>query len=141
MNLSPNFTLEEMTVSQSAARRNIDNNPPTDVLARLKRTAHGLELVRAIVGCPIVVSSGYRSPLVNQLVGGARNSQHLLGGAADITAPGFGAAADLVRAIVDSDIQFDQCILEYGAWCHISFDDTPRRQALVIDHNGRRTFV
>lgn len=141
MNLTEHFTLAELTVSQLAARRNIDNTPPSDVLARLKKTAQGLELVRALVKSPIVVSSGYRSPLVNQLVGGARNSQHLLGGAADITAPAFGAASDLVRAIVDSDIQFDQCILEYGAWCHISFDDSPRRQALVIDNKGRRTYA
>jgi putative chitinase len=141
MGLTYHFTLEEMTHSQAAARLGLDNTPPPDVLVQLRKTALGLEMVRALVQCPVVVSSGYRSPSVNQAVGGARSSQHMLGRAADITAPGFGRAVDLVRAIVHSPIPFDQCIWEFGSWCHISFDDNPRRQALVIDRNGVQAFV
>jgi len=141
MSLTNHFTLAELVLSQAAARLGLDNSPPPDVQAQLYKTALGLEMVRALVQCPVVISSGYRSPAVNQAVGGARNSQHLLGQAADITAPGFGTPADLVRAIVRSPIPFDQCILEFGQWCHISFAAPPRRQALVIDHDGTRAYV
>lgn len=141
MNLSPHFTLEELTLSQTAARLGLDNTPPPDVVDNLKRTAIGLELVRNLVGCPISVSSGYRSPLVNKAVGGASQSQHLTGQAADITAPGYGSPDALVRAIVGSQIPFDQVIREFDSWCHISFSPTPRRQALIIDHSGTRAFT
>lgn len=147
MNLSPHFTLAELTHSQTAARLGLDNDPPPDVLENLRRTALGLEMVRALVGAPVVVSSGYRSPQVNRAVGGAKASQHLTGQAADITAPGFGTPAELVRAIVGSQIPYDQCILEFpgptgkGGWCHISFAEAPRREALVIDHDGARAFA
>lgn len=141
MNLSAHFTLESLTHSQAAARLKLDNTPPPEVLTQLHKTALGLEMVRALVQCPVLVSSGYRSPAVNAAVGGARNSQHMLGCAADITAPDFGGPADLVRAIVRSQIPFDQCILEFGSWCHISFAEHPRRQALVIDHDGTRAYA
>jgi len=142
LNLSAHFTLEELTISQNAARLGLDNTPGPDIIANLRRTALGLELVRALTGAPIIISSGYRSPLVNKAVGGATKSQHLTGQAADITAPGFGTPEQLVSAIVGSTIPFDQCILEFGAWCHISFvTDAPRRQALIIDHAGTRPFV
>jgi zinc D-Ala-D-Ala carboxypeptidase len=139
MNLSAHFTLEEFTTSQSAARRGLDNTPTPEALAALRRTALGLEMVRAMVQAPIVITSGYRSAAVNHAVGGARNSQHTKGEAADIIAPSYGSAADLVRAIVGHpEIPFDQCILEFGSWCHVSFSQAPRRQALVIDRSGVR---
>ena len=146
MQLTPHFSLDEMTHSQKAARMGLDNTPPPDVIKQLKRTAEGLELVRALVGHPIVVSSGYRSPSVNQAVGGKRSSQHILGRAADIIAPGFGSATTLMNAIVNSDIPCDQVILEFvtpsgGGWVHISFDDNPRRQALAIDRKGTRKWA
>lgn len=143
MNLSNHFTLDEFTVSQTAARRGLDNTPTPEALAALHRTALGLEMVRAMVQAPIIITSGYRSPVVNLAVGGAANSQHTKGEAADIMAPSYGGAADLVRAIVaHPEIPFDQCILEFGAWCHISFvSTTPRREALVIDRHGARVFA
>lgn len=142
MMLTTHFSLDELTISQNAARLGLDNTPGPEVVANLRRTALGLELVRALIGAPIIISSGYRSPLVNKAVGGAAKSQHLTGQAADITAPGFGTPEQLVSAIVSSTIPFDQCILEFGAWCHISFvTDEPRRQALVIDHGGTRAWA
>ena len=141
MNLSTHFTLDEFTFSQTAARLRVDNTPTPEVLEQLKKTALGLEMVRALIQAPIMISSGYRSPHVNRLVGGSKTSQHMTGNAVDITAPGYGSAEKLVRAIVASTIPYDQCILEFGRWCHISFTDKPRKQALVIDANGTRALA
>lgn len=140
--LSTNFTLEEMTDSQTAARQGIDNQPDPASLERLKATAYGMELVRKELGNrPILISSGYRSAALNKAVGGAQGSQHLLGQAVDFTCPTFGTPAEIVRRLVDSDIQFDQVIVEFGRWVHISFSDRNRRHALVIDRNGTREFA
>lgn len=140
--LSPHFTLDELTVSQEAARRGIDNTPTGPALEALKRTAMGMEAVRMrLGGAPIIVSSGYRSPVVNAAVGGSRTSQHMTGEAADFTAPRFGTPRSIVDAIVDSDVPYDQVILEFGRWVHISFSHGPRRQALVIDTAGTRPWL
>ena len=143
MKLADHFTLEELTHSQTAARLGLDNDPPPDVVDTLTRTAHGLEMVRVLLQAPILVSSGYRSPKVNRAVGGAANSQHILGEAADFTAPGFGDPTEIVRAIMRSTrpIPYDQLIVEFGRWVHISFSRSPRHQALVIDHDGTRAFA
>jgi len=148
MNLSTHFTLAEFTSSQTASRRGMDNTPPHEVIEALTRTALGLETVRMLLGAPIVITSGYRSPKVNAAVGGSAKSQHILGEAADIICPGFGTPSEVVRAIVaHREIPYDQCILEYpgkdgkGGWCHISFRRNPRGQALVIDSTGTRPIV
>lgn len=141
MNLSAHFTLAEMTVSEVAARRGIPNEPTAEALEALYRTAKGLESVRAVLGKPIIVTSGYRSPAVNRLVGGQPSSQHLRGEAADFISPGFGTPAEVVAALVKSAVQYDQCILEFGRWVHISFAPAFRRQALIIDANGTRPYA
>ena len=143
MRLTDHFTLDELTHSQTAARLGLANDPPPDVVQTLIGTAHGLEMVRALLQAPILISSGYRSPLVNRAVGGSPNSQHILGEAADFTAPGFGDPTEIVRAIMRSTrpIPYDQLIVEFGRWVHISFSRSPRHQALVIDHDGTRAFA
>ena len=65
----------------------------------------------------------------------------MTGQAVDFTCPAFGTPAQIVRRIVSSGIEYDQCILEFGAWVHISFSDKPRRQALVIDKTGARAYA
>ena len=142
MMLSDHFSLAELTHSQTAARTpGLDNTPPPAIIAALTRTAEGLEHLRNMLRAPILISSGYRSPALNRAVGGSATSQHMRGEAADITAPAYGKPADLMSRIVHSSLDFDQCILEYGAWVHISFSDKPRKQSLVIDHNGARAWV
>lgn len=141
MMLSPHFSLAEFTASDTAARRGIDNTPPPQVMAALSRTAQGLEAVRRLLGSPIIISSGYRSPVLNVLVGGQPSSQHCLGQAVDFICPRAGPPAALVVRIVASDIPFDQVILEYGRWVHMSITDAPRRQALAIDASGTRPFA
>ena len=138
MNLTPHFTLEELTASQSAARLGLDNTPPPEMVDALKRTAQLLEEVRALLGKPVLVSSGYRAPAVNRAVGGAANSAHMLGCAADFSCPAFGSPLDICRAIARSGIAFDQVIHEFRAWVHIAWAPQPRRQVLTIDGAGTR---
>lgn len=138
MNLTEHFTLEEMCVSQTAARQRIDNRPGTVEVKNLYRTAELLEEVRALVGRPVSVSSGYRSRDVNAAVGGSANSAHIKGLAADIIAPGL-SAKELAEKIQASGIVFDQLIYE-GAWVHISLSDrAPRRQVLTAIFSPRGT--
>lgn len=143
MNLSPNFTLEELTHSEIAERRGLDNTPNEDVKANLVRLARMLEDVRRILGRPIMVNSAYRSPKVNEAVGSKPTSQHCLGCAADIKVPGL-TPNDIVKAIIKSNIEYDQLIREFDSWVHISipnkFADKPRKQVLIIDKSGTRPF-
>ena len=147
MLLTDHFTLAELCASQTADRLGLDNTPPGSVVINLTKTAHGLEMVRALVQCPVVVSSGYRSPKVNEAVGSKPTSQHIKGQAADITAPGFGSVQKLMEAIYKQAkvIKYDQLLLEFaskgGGWVHISWTDKPRMQALVIDHDGTRPYA
>lgn len=132
MILTKHFTLAEFTTSQTAMRRGIDNTPTAEALQNLQELANGLERVRAVLGCPILISSGYRSPKLNAAIGGARNSQHCKGEAADFIAPGFGSPMEVCKEIVrhQESIQFDQLIHE-GSWVHISFTPEPRGQVLT----------
>ena len=140
--LSPHFTVDEMTFSQTAERQGIDNMPGPDQLAALRRTAMGLEGVRVrLGGAPILISSGYRCPALNRAIGGSAKSQHMAGEAADFTAPRFGSPREIVDALVDADIGYDQLILEFGRWVHISFAPRARRHALIVDRTGTRPLV
>lgn len=139
MKLSEHFTLDEFTSSQTATRCGINNAPPAEYMPALKRTAQGMEMVREVLGdVPILVSSGYRSPELNMLVNGSHGSQHLLGEACDFTAPAFGSPEEIMRAIIKSEVPYDQLIYEFGRWVHVSFSLRNRRQKLVIDNAGTR---
>jgi hypothetical protein len=143
MNLSPHFTLEELTVSETAARKGLDNTPPDDVLFNLRRLALFLEDVRTAIGKPIRINSAYRSPEVNGSVGGKTTSQHCLGCAADIRVPGM-TPNEVVKKLKDSKLQYDQLIREFDSWTHISIPNTkdakPRKMVLIIDKAGTRKF-
>jgi hypothetical protein len=143
MNLSPNFTLEELTVSEIAARRGLDNTPNATEVANLVRVAELLEQVRDLLGKPILVNSAFRSKPVNDAVGSRDTSQHRLGCAADIRVPGL-TPKQVVQACIDAKIPFDQIIEEFDSWTHISVPNTkeqqPKRQALVINKAGTRPF-
>lgn len=135
--LSPHFTLAELTFSQTAARKGIDNTPPPEILAVLRHTAEGMEAVRAALGGKVIsVSSGYRSPALNVAVGGAATSAHSTGHAVDFNCHGFGSPLEVCRALAASGIQYDQLIHEFGRWVHISFAPRLRGQQLTIGPNG-----
>jgi len=140
--LSIYFTLSELIQSGFAARHGIDNIPPAKELEALKYTAMHLDDVRALLGVPVIISSGYRSPAVNTGIGGKPTSQHLKGEAVDFTAPSFGSPRQIAKAIAASLIPFDQLILEYGQWVHISFVKTGgRREILTIDRFGTKSGI
>src|SRR5881296_2543711 len=136
MMLSKHFSLEELTASEVAARAGIDNTPPAEAIRNLVRLAEGLELVRAALrNNAIHVTSGYRSPKLNQMIGGSKNSMHMQGLAADILCPAFGPPLQVCRAIVTSWIPTDQIIHEFAGWCHVAFapdGQTPRNELLTI---------
>jgi zinc D-Ala-D-Ala carboxypeptidase len=132
MQLSPNFSLSQLVYSETAEMSGIDNTPPPGVVENLRRLAAGLEAVQALLGAPLEISSGYRCAALNQAVGGSGTSQHLEGLAADFECPAFGTPLEIARAIQSSGLEFDQCILEYGRWVHLSFSDAPRRRLLTI---------
>lgn len=136
MRLTAHFSLEEFTTSQQAIRLGLDNTPPEDVIDNLRALASYLEDLRAWLGDrAIFISSGYRSPELNQLVGGAPESAHMRGYAVDIVTPPQ-PALTLCRGVVNFDHPFDQVIHEYGAWCHVSIDPRARRQQLTICKGG-----
>lgn len=132
--LSPNFTLEELTFSETALRQGLPNTPDNDQVDNLRRLcAVLLEPARQILGVPLHVNSGYRSMEVNIRVGGARTSAHLDGRAADLLPVGMnlGEAFDKLKA---SGLPFDQIIFECGAWIHLAiprFGEEPRIEALT----------
>ena len=132
MQLTPNFSLARLIYSETAQRERIDNTPAPDIVDNLRLLALGLEQVQALTGFPLEISSGYRSRELNQRVGGTDTSQHSQGLAADFTCAEFGPPADIIKAIRASGIAFDQCILEYEKWVHISFSKTPRGRVLTI---------
>jgi zinc D-Ala-D-Ala carboxypeptidase len=145
MNLTPHFTLEELTASEIAERNGWDNSPNDQELANLTRLADFLEQVKVVLdGKPIMISSGLRTKKVNDAVGSKDSSQHRTGCACDFRVPGM-TPDEVVRKIMASGISFDQVIREFDRWTHISIpnsDDTsPRKQALIIDKAGTRPFV
>ena len=142
MNLSPHFTLDELTHTD---HREIDNVPNEAEIANLKRLADFLEQVKAVLGGkPIMVNSAFRCKALNDAVGSKDTSQHRVGCAADIRVPGM-TPDEVVRAVIASGIGYDQVIREFDRWTHISVPngagDKPRRQALIIDKQGTRAFV
>lgn len=151
MNLSEHFTLDELTHSEVAARNGFDNTPSAVELENLKRLAAMLEQVRALLGKPIQINSAFRSKPVNDAVGSKDSSQHRIGCAADIRVAGINPD-EVCRAIIASDIQYDQIIREFydpekqtGGWTHISVPNTHgdmhRYSKLIIDRNGTRIFA
>jgi len=142
MNLSDHFTLEELTHTD---HREFENTPNASELANLVRLAAFLEKVKSLLGDkPIMVNSAFRSKQVNDAVGSKDTSQHRVGCAADLRIPGM-TPDEVVRAVISSDLPFDQVIREFDRWTHISVPNTPdakpRRQALIIDRNGTRPFA
>lgn len=132
-NLTAHFALEELACTQ---HREIDNTPPPEVVGTLRMTAARMEEIRRLLGDRVItVSSGYRCPALNRLVGGARTSAHLTGHAVDFNCYGYGAPRAVCEAIAGSNLSFDQ-LIEEGTWVHVSFDPRLRRQVLTKRPGG-----
>ena len=140
MNLTEHFTLEELTFSQTATRKGIENVPSEAVKHNLETLAKGLERIRAILLSPLHISSGYRSFDLNKLIGGSTKSAHMDGYAADFTAPAFGNPEAIVKTLKRSMLKCDQVIME-GTWVHVSFAPAMRNQFLTATFkNGVATY-
>lgn len=142
MNLTENFTLEELTHTD---HREFDNTPNATERANLVRLAGFLERVKtALGGKPVMVNSAFRSKQVNDAVGSKDTSQHRLGCAADIRVPSL-TPDQVVKAIMAAKLPFDQLIREFDRWTHISVTNTlngiPRNQVLIIDGKGTRPYA
>jgi zinc D-Ala-D-Ala carboxypeptidase len=143
MYLSTNFTADEATHSQTAARMGISNDPTIDIVDNIKVAAYALEQVRTLLDSkPILISSWYRSPALNAAVGGSQGSAHMFGWAIDFTCPTFGSVNQIIDRIRASGMNYDQVINEWnGHWCHISFDPQYRKMALRIDSTGTSAYA
>jgi hypothetical protein len=149
VNLSKNFTLHEMTKSETALRHDLDNTPSQDVISNLQALAvNVLQPIRDHYGTGVKVSSGFRHPEVNARVGGSRTSDHCRGMAADIEIPGVSNAelAEWIKA----NLPFTQVILEFytqgipdSGWVHVSYDPANlKKQALTaVKQDGKTVYL
>jgi len=139
--LSEDFTLQELTRSMTASLRGLNNTPTPRAFANLQTLVRQiLQPARNALGL-LTISSGYRSPEVNRIVGGVSNSDHTLGYAADVI-PADGDTRRFAEWVV-RNVPFDQVILEYGtlqrpSWIHVSANPRNRRQVLRQDNAGTR---
>lgn len=125
-----NFSMSELIYSDTAVKKNICNMPDINSMDNLLLLiVNILQPLRNALKKPVSVSSGYRCPAVNKLVGGKPNSQHLKGQAADITVKGM-TINELFNFIIKSGIEFDQLIHE-GTWVHISYNKGKNRKQIL----------
>jgi len=154
-NLTPNFTLEELTHTD---HRELDNTPTTaekciidgkevmvNAYENLPRLANFLEQLKVILGGkPIMVNSAFRSESVNTAVGSKNTSDHRRGCAADIRVPGM-TPDEVVKAIIASDLPYQQVIREFDRWTHVAIttndSDIPKKSKLIIDKSGTRAYA
>lgn len=154
-NLTPNFTLEELTHTD---HRELDNTPTTtekciidgkevivNAYENLPRLANFLEQLKIILGGkPIMVNSAFRSESVNTAVGSKNTSDHRRGCAADIRVPGM-TPDEVTRAIINSDLPYQQVIREFDRWTHVAIttneSDVPKKSKLIIDKLGTRAYA
>jgi putative chitinase len=139
--MTEHFTLDELTHTD---HRTLDNTPNETELANIQRLAEFLEKLKTLLGGkPIMVNSAFRSKAVNDAVGSKDTSQHRIGCAADIRVPGM-TPDQVVKAVIASNLEFDQVIREFDRWTHISISNekarSPRKQALIIDKQGTRIY-
>ena len=149
MKLTPNFSLSEMTKSDTALRLDMDNTPNAAQVENLKTLCEKvLQPVRDHFGKGVKVNSGFRHPQVNAAVGGSTTSDHCKGMAADIEIPGV-ANGDLAQWIVDN-LEFRQVILEFytpgvpdSGWVHVSFnpEDNKKQVLTAAKQRGKTVYL
>lgn len=161
MNLSPNFTLQQLTKSDYGSRHNVKEQfaPPEPIIKKLTALCiHLLEPLLSVIKAkhPNAVfkqTNGYRCPIVNKAAGGAESSQHLFGEASDneLYIDGKEDNLEMAKLLLQNNIDFDQMIIEYGTlqkpdWIHLSWDldkATQRKMILRADYDkegNKRTY-
>jgi uncharacterized protein YcbK (DUF882 family) len=128
------FTIKELCKSSTATQKGIDNTPNSEIITNLTQLVeYILDPLREKYGKPIYVNSGYRSELLNKIVGGSKNSSHKKGLAADITVKSKTLNKKLFDLIIELDLPFDQLIDEkMFSYIHVSFSKNPRKQILHL---------
>jgi hypothetical protein len=149
MNLSPNFTLSEMTKSETALRHNLDNTPGETEIANLTVLAEKvLQPVRDHYGKGVKVNSGFRHPNVNAAVGGSKTSDHCLGQAADIEIPGV--PNHELAEWIKNNLEYTQLILEFytrgipdSGWVHVSYvpSNLKKQDLTATKENGKTVYL
>lgn len=126
-----NFKMSELIYSETAIKNNVNNMPDINSLDNLLNLIYYcLQPARELLGAPMIITSGYRNPLVNRLVGGVNSSQHTKGQAADFTVSGI-TPSQIISIIKTSKIEFDQLINEYDKWVHISYNKGKNRREVL----------
>lgn len=149
MKLTANFSLEELTKSETALRFGMDNTPNDQELANMVALCECvLQPIRDHFGKGVKVNSGFRDPEVNAKVGGSKTSDHCKGMAADIEIPGV-ANAELAQWIVDN-LEFRQVILEFytpgipdSGWVHVSYNpgDNKKQVLTATKQSGKTVYL
>ena len=142
MKLSGHFSLAELTKSQTAVRKGIDNKPTLDHIENLTELCtHVLEPTRRNFGKPMVITSGYRSEELCEAIGSSKNSQHAKGEAADFEM--FGVDNKELAKYIKNNLVFDQLILEFynpddpsSGWVHCSYSKEENRKQSLL-YNGK----
>jgi zinc D-Ala-D-Ala carboxypeptidase len=149
MQLSKNFSLEEMTKSETALRHGMDNTPKAAEIANLVVLCEKvLQPVRDHYQKGVKVNSGYRHPEVNAKVGGSKTSDHCKGMAADIEIPGV--PNHELAEWISKNLPFTQVILEFytpgvpdSGWVHVSYDpaDLKKQELTAVKRDGKTVYL
>ena len=142
MKLSGHFSLSELTKSQTAVRKGIDNQPTLEHIENLTELCtHVLEPTRRNFGKPMVITSGYRSEELCEAIGSSKNSQHAKGEAADFEM--FGVDNKELAKYIKNNLVYDQLILEFynpddpsSGWVHCSYNKEENRKQSLL-YNGK----
>lgn len=143
LQLSPHFYLSEYTDSDKGERAGIDNSPNPFIIKNLFRHAALMEQVRSLLGDKVIsISSGYRCPALNDLVGGSKTSDHMTGEALDFVCRGYGTPLQVAAAIAKSSLKWGQLIQE-GSWIHLSLPCEKHNQEVMTAHfkNGKASYT
>ena len=148
MQLSENFSLDEMIKSQTAERKGIDNFPDRDHIESMKKLCENiLQPIRDHYGRPFIVSSGYRCPELCLAIGSSIKSQHAKGQAADFEVPGISNMA--LAEYIKDNLEFDQLILEFytpqdpaSGWVHVSYNKEENRKRVLraVKNDGKTVY-
>ena len=147
MQISKHLSLAEVSRSETAKRRGINNTPSGEHLENFKKLAENVfEPIREHFGVPIHISSGYRSKELNSAIGGSSTSQHCQGEAIDIDMDGTSITNAQIFHFIKDNLVFDQMIWEFGTdknpdWVHVSYESTgkQRKQILKAVKSGGKT--
>jgi len=143
--MTPHFSLEEFTQSDTAARLSIDNDLPIELREAAQKTLEMMERIRFHIDAPITITSGYRCKALNGVIGSKPGSDHTLAFACDFKAPKAGTPYDIAKSLapVIGIVGVGQLILEFGTWVHVStkIPDKIINRIITIDNSGTRAGI